>query len=436
MLRAGRDTIAWVSTPVAGASPRVEPYARVATTRRSVGGRYYGAGMAEEKRFQVFVSSTYLDLAEERRAVVETLLEVDAFPAGMELFPATDDDAWTLIESVIGDSDYYLLIVGGKYGSIDPDLDVSYTEREYDSALSLGKPVMAFLHGKPDHLTVEMSETDSDRRAKLAAFRDKVETAKHVKYWTSAEDLAGKVARTWVQFVKRYPAIGWIRADQASGRDTLEALAGARAEIEQLKISLERVRVEAPPGTEHLAQGESKVSIPISAKGRWTAEEYRWNDITVWLSVEMTWDRIFGFLGLSMMQEAEARRLHSDICRLIEMDHWAEIEEAFKVRVDDFTGELDAPAATNVQIELPDADVDNEHFQNILLQFRALGLIQHARRQRSVHDKGEYWGLTPFGQTRLDEIRALKVGETVLESDDQSADDEESGESDPDSGMD
>lgn len=116
--------------------------------------------MAEEKRFQVFVSSTYLDLADERRAVVETLLELDAFPAGMELFPATDDDAWTLIESVIEDSDYYLLIVGGKYGSIDPDLDVSYTEREYDTAVRFGKPVMAFLHGKPDQLTAKPTPID------------------------------------------------------------------------------------------------------------------------------------------------------------------------------------------------------------------------------------------------------------------------------------
>ena len=93
--------------------------------------------MESEKRFQVFVSSTYLDLQEARAAVVSALLNLDAIPAGMELFPAADDDAWTLIEDVIADSDYYLLIIGGKYGSVDPELEISFTEREYDTAVKL-----------------------------------------------------------------------------------------------------------------------------------------------------------------------------------------------------------------------------------------------------------------------------------------------------------
>jgi len=374
--------------------------------------------MSDDKRYQVFVSSTYLDLRDERRAVVETLLEVDALPAGMELFPATDDDAWTLIESVISDSDYYLLIVGGKYGSIDPELDISYTEREYDAAAKLGKPVMAFLHGQPDKLTVESSETDPAMRDKLAAFRKKVEGAKHVKYWTGAEDLAGKVARTWVQFIKRYPAVGWIRADQAASRETLEALAGARTENERLRASLERVRVEAPQGAEGLAQGSNKVEIPITASGRWTAKEYAWNDINAYMSVEISWDRIFGYLGLSMMQEAEASRLREDLIAVVAQDHWIDIQDAFNERVEKFTGDLEDPAATEVDSHGPDVAIDNEHFQNILLQFRALGLIQHSERKHAIQDKGEYWSLTPYGQTRLDEIRALKVGESDLWSDD------------------
>src|ERR1700710_3079374 len=102
--------------------------------------------VAEGKRYQVFVSSTFLDLQAEREAVVSALLQMDAFPAGMELFPATDDDAWTLIKRVINESDYYLLVIGGKYGSIDPETELSFTEKEYDYAVEQGKPVMAFLH--------------------------------------------------------------------------------------------------------------------------------------------------------------------------------------------------------------------------------------------------------------------------------------------------
>lgn len=44
-----------------------------------------------DKRYQVFVSSTFTDLKEERKHVIQTLMEMDCIPAGMELFPAIDE---------------------------------------------------------------------------------------------------------------------------------------------------------------------------------------------------------------------------------------------------------------------------------------------------------------------------------------------------------
>jgi hypothetical protein len=40
-----------------------------------------------DKRYQVFVSSTYEGLHEERREVMQSLLALDCIPTGMELFP-------------------------------------------------------------------------------------------------------------------------------------------------------------------------------------------------------------------------------------------------------------------------------------------------------------------------------------------------------------
>lgn len=45
-----------------------------------------------DKRYQVFISSTYVDLQEERQSVLQTLMEMDCIPAGMELFPAADEE--------------------------------------------------------------------------------------------------------------------------------------------------------------------------------------------------------------------------------------------------------------------------------------------------------------------------------------------------------
>jgi hypothetical protein len=102
-----------------------------------------------EKRYQVFVSSTFTDLTDERRAVMQALLELNCIPPGMELFPASTDDQWTLIQRVVDDCDYYLVIVGGRYGSMGAQ-GISYTEKEYDYAVQQGTPVMGFVHRQPD----------------------------------------------------------------------------------------------------------------------------------------------------------------------------------------------------------------------------------------------------------------------------------------------
>src|SRR5712691_336415 len=97
-----------------------------------------------DKRYQVFVSSTFSDLQDERQEVMQALLELDCIPAGMELFPAANDDQWTLIKKVIDDCDYYIVVVGGRYGSIGSG-GLSFTEMEYRYALEHGKPVIGFL---------------------------------------------------------------------------------------------------------------------------------------------------------------------------------------------------------------------------------------------------------------------------------------------------
>src|SRR5688572_21788241 len=98
---------------------------------------------SDDKKYQVFVSSTYQDLQEERRQVIHALLELDCIPSGMELFPAADEDQWSLIKGVIDDCDYYVVILGGRYGSLGPE-GLSYTEMEYRYAIEKGKPVAAF----------------------------------------------------------------------------------------------------------------------------------------------------------------------------------------------------------------------------------------------------------------------------------------------------
>ena len=81
------------------------------------------------KRYQVFISSTFKDLEKERILLTQVLLKKGYFPAGMEWFPSIDEEQFEYIKQVIDDSDYYVLILGGSYGSIASD-GKSYTEKE------------------------------------------------------------------------------------------------------------------------------------------------------------------------------------------------------------------------------------------------------------------------------------------------------------------
>lgn len=167
-----------------------------------------------DKRYQVFVSSTYEDLKEERQAVIQALLELNCIPAGMELFPAADDDQWTLIKKVIDDCDYYLVVVGGRYGAVSPS-GISYTRLEYEYAISKGKPVIGFIHKNPGSISAEKTESSEDGRTKLQSFRELIQQ-KMCKFWTTPHDLAASVSTSLVKLKEEKPAVGWVRGDKSS----------------------------------------------------------------------------------------------------------------------------------------------------------------------------------------------------------------------------
>ncbi len=174
------------------------------------------------KKYQVFLSSTYLDLIEERRIVMQTLLEMDYIPCGMELFPAADEDQWTLIKKVIDQCDYYIVLIAGRYGSIGSN-SKSYTQLEYEYAISSNKPVIAFLHEKPDSLPNYKCEQTETGRYNLSEFR-KLCHAKMVKYWNNTENLGALVCTSLTRLVQTKPAIGWIRANETQINTNIEKI--------------------------------------------------------------------------------------------------------------------------------------------------------------------------------------------------------------------
>lgn len=170
------------------------------------------------KKLQVFVSSTYTDLIEERQAAVQAILDAGHIPAGMELFKAGKSQMKT-IQKWIDDSDVYMLILGGRYGSIEPVSDKSYTQLEYEYALSKNMPVFAIVLDD-SFLFTKVSSCGKDaifekrNTYKYNSFKDKVES-NIVKYVSNIDQISS-VVHAQLNYIinsNEYNLIGWIKGD-------------------------------------------------------------------------------------------------------------------------------------------------------------------------------------------------------------------------------
>lgn len=208
-----------------------------------------------EKRYQVFISSTFQDLQGARQEVSQALLRADCFPAGMELFPAADEEQFEFIKTVIDQSDYYILISAGRYGSIHPETGLSYTEMEYDYAVETGKPVIRLLHKDPfKELKGEFIEETDLGREKLTAFRSKMSSTRLVKFWSDDRELGSAVDHSLRHLIKTKPALGWVRPNgqQATSKEqqsnSLDKLALAR------EIGYQNLRTQIVPNRMRLGR--------------------------------------------------------------------------------------------------------------------------------------------------------------------------------------
>jgi hypothetical protein len=134
-----------------------------------------------EKRFQVFISSTYEDLTAEREAVSLAVLRSHNIPSGMELSSGANERTLDIIYRWIDDCDIFLLLLGGRYGSIDEASGLSYTELEYNYAKAHRKPVIALpltdrcLKEKIARgATTAGAAYEHENRDKLAKFKERV----------------------------------------------------------------------------------------------------------------------------------------------------------------------------------------------------------------------------------------------------------------------
>ena len=177
------------------------------------------------KKLQVFISSTYIDLKEERQAAVEAILDSGNIPAGMELFKAGNETQLKTIERWIDESDVYLLILGGRYGSIEEKSGKSYTHLEYEYAVKKNIPIFAVVLSesaifKKASIIGKMNSMEEKEVSRYKEFKELV-FSKIVREVEDIKDIKLSIHTTLNEFLNLYNFSGWIKGKEIDDYEKL-----------------------------------------------------------------------------------------------------------------------------------------------------------------------------------------------------------------------
>jgi hypothetical protein len=190
-------------------------------------------------KYQIFVSSTYEDLKDERAEVIKACLNMGHIPVGMEMFNAADEEQWAVITRTIDQCDYYVVIVAHRYGSMLNG--ISFTEKEYDYAIAKGVPVLGFIIANEAAWPVDRIEDNLETRGALERFKSKAKQ-KMVRSWKDGQELHSHFVTSIATYINVKPRRGWVRAPEATDVDIAQALSNLTEENARLRKELESLR--------------------------------------------------------------------------------------------------------------------------------------------------------------------------------------------------
>lgn len=315
-----------------------------------------------EKKFQVFLSSTYTDLIDERKAVEETIIRAGDFPVGMEAFPAADEEQFEFIKTVIEKCDYYILIIAGRYGSLASD-GLSYTEKEFQYALKLEIPVLVMLRGQPGSLQADKIEISDERNKKLKAFIKKASTGRIRKEWTTKDGLKLAVRESLDHAKATKPRPGWIRGDAAASTETLMELNDLRKEVLELRKNsvLEEQTFPNIAGLD--AEFEVSGTVEVWRRSEWRVHKWK--------------------------HSGKFREFFAQIAPMLQGEpaDW-NVKQTLTERLCILAG----------VVEGAHHKIDDAAFDKLSIQFQALGLIDVELRKEG---RAPQWQLTPLGKQKM-----------------------------------
>ena len=345
-------------------------------------------------KYQIFVSSTYEDLKKERDQIIKAILEMGHIPVGMEMFSAADEQQWEIIKKQIDQSDYYVVIAAYRYGSMDGD--VSYTEKEYDYAVSKDIPVLGFIIDSEADWPENQKENNPTINRRLEAFKTKI-ASRMVSYWKNEDDLYGKCSIALMKTFATQPRDGWVRSSKTNAEEMINEITRLSRENGELRRQMSEVQDAEE------SQHDNRVNQIIGAL-RLNART-----IYVWLEGQKDWGeikkvnllQIFETIGPDMIDEASGHTIAASLALGFGGTSYREIWP-----------------------------VPKNYVKAYIADMVSLDLVTTSSKRHGVKDTAAYWALTDFGKEVFSRIRNNKLlkGLAIFEEspEDEVGDDSES----------
>lgn len=292
-----------------------------------------------KKKLQVFVSSTYLDLKDERQAAVSAILKSGHIPAGMELFTAGDKSQLEIIKRWIDESDVYMLILGGRYGSVQTETGVGYTELEYDYAVEIGKPLFAVVI-KDNALEEKVkligsSVLEKDRQTELKLFREKV-LSKMSSFFEDEKDIRLAVMESLSDIYSSKDLSGWVSGNEIPDvKGLIDEINKLNNEIIQLKNENELLekKSNSNPSTEKEFEeligllDNIEITIPINVSKK--EHEIKKSLYSLFLLIK---DYLITGVTNQVNQNDEAYFIYNNLCPKLQIHDLVRNEKVPSVR--------------------------------------------------------------------------------------------------------
>lgn len=322
-----------------------------------------------------------------RESLMLPLLEQGLVPTGLESREAeTSNNLMPVVQKLIDSSDYFILIVGARYGTLSP-MGLSEVHREYIYAATKRKPIIAFIHDNPALLPAAQQPTTQDERVRREDFVRLLEEKVPCHRWTSESALKDVARKVIPNLIREHRAPGWVRADQGgvAGKTVSNSeVASLKARIAALEKERDDFLQQARPPLKTLARGSDQVALDYSCN------VYEGGDCKLaMVTARLDWDQAFSCVAPLMLNPAS--------------------EPVMQKALEDF---ISRKALNDVQKDFPRAHAVRNvvmaahSFNQIKVHLRTLGLISKSseRDNRGL----PLWQLTTHGDNTMSQVMAVK----------------------------